>query len=573
MKKIYTLLTVCLLAAFTQQIMAQSAGTPIQLGMSTYHSLDRMDILAGKETLIKHTSLKPFNRQQIVKDLYRIRGNKEWEDSLDLRYIYTDNHSFFENTNSGGMAPFIGSGSKKPFLKYFWRTPANFLEVNTKHFNAYLNPMLNLKAGYEVTDGVGGIIGNNQRGIELGGDIDGKVYFYANVLESQTKFNSYVDRRVKTDSVVPGAGYYKNYDSKIFSGQDNGFDYMVAQGHIGFNATKHIRMELGHGRNFIGDGMRSLLLSDFSNNYFYLKLNTRVWRFNYQNIFAELTTRYGGTGQSDRLLGKKYMAAHHLSFDVAKNFNIGLYEAVIFNRQNGFELQYLNPIILYRTVEHQLGSPDNVLLGANFKWNLLNSVQLYGQFVLDEFNFGNFFKNNGWWANKYGIQAGVKYINAFGVKHLDAQLEFNTVTPYTYTHNDSLGNYTHYNQPLAHPLGANFREIGMSLSYRPRYDLSLNLTLFHMQYGQDSLGSNWGSNIMLPSTTKEQEFGNGVAQGVRTNTTNMEFRASWMFKHNVFLDFQYLMRRQAAELTGFSMMSHYVGIGFRMNMADRRFVF
>ena len=78
---------------------------------------------------------------------------------------------------------------------------------------------------------------------------------------------------------------------------------------------------------------------------------------------------------------------HHLSYNVTPNFNFGIFESVIASRKQQFELQYLNPIIFYRSVEHSLGSPDNVILGANFKWNIAKKCQIYGQLVLDEFYF------------------------------------------------------------------------------------------------------------------------------------------------------------------------------------------
>ena len=136
-------------------------------------------------------------------------------------------------------------------------------------------------------------------------------------------------------------------------------------------------IQFGHGQNFIGNGMRSLLLSDFSTNYFYLKLNTHVWKFNYQNIFAELVA--GARNRSrDNLLPKKYTATHHLSYNITKNLNVGIFETVVFSRNNQFEFQYLNPIILYRSIEQQIGSPDNVLLGIDGRWDFLNQFSLYG---------------------------------------------------------------------------------------------------------------------------------------------------------------------------------------------------
>ena len=44
--------------------------------------------------------------------------------------------------------------------------------------------------------------------------------------------------------------------------------------------------------------------------------------------------------------------------------NIGLFESIVFSRPNHFELQYLNPVIFYRTVEQMVGSPDNAMIGA-----------------------------------------------------------------------------------------------------------------------------------------------------------------------------------------------------------------
>src|SRR6185369_7292398 len=112
-----------------------------------------------------------------------------------------------------------------------------------------------------------------------------------------------------------------------------------------------------------------------------------------------------------------------------------------------FEFGYLNPIIFYRSIELSNGSFDNSLAGLDAKVNVAKSFQFYGQFCLDEFLLSEIKKNRGWWANKWGIQIGAKYVDAFGIKNLDLQLEHNRVRPFTYSHTDSVANYTHYNQP------------------------------------------------------------------------------------------------------------------------------
>jgi hypothetical protein len=76
--------------------------------------------------------------------------------------------------------------------------------------------------------------------------------------------------------------------------------------------------------------------------------------------------------------------------NVGKNLTLGIWENVIFDRQDSlendrFEVDYFNPLIFYRAVEHGLNSSDNVLLGMDWKWNFLSRFSFYGQFVLDEF--------------------------------------------------------------------------------------------------------------------------------------------------------------------------------------------
>ena len=158
---------------------------------------------------------------------------------------------------------------------------------------------------------------------------------------------------------------------------------------------------------------------------------------------------------------------HHLSMNVTKWLNLGVFESVIFGRKNHFDFQYLNPIIFLRHIEGAIGSQDNALVGGDFKANIAHHFQVYGQLLIDEFVISKLKENKGWWGNKFGTQIGVKYIDVLGVPNLDVQLEANRVRPYTYSHNDSISNYTHYNQPLAHPLGANFEEFVGILKYQP----------------------------------------------------------------------------------------------------------
>jgi hypothetical protein len=259
---------------------------------------------------------------------------------------------------------------------------------------------------------------------------------------------------------------------------------------------------------------------------------------------------------------------HYLSYQVGRNMSIGLFEAVVFNRSRQFEFQYLNPVILYRTVEGMIGSPDNEVLGFNGHWNVFNRVQLYGQLLLDEFVYSQLIHpaRKGWWGNKYGLQAGIKYMNAFGVDHLDLQAEWNRVRPYTYSHFDSLNSYTHYNQPLAHPLWANFNEWLSIVRYQPGARWFITARYIHASTGDNTGTENWGSNPLLGYGSRVMEYDNTIGQGVHATIDIAGLDASWMVWHNLFVDFKLLIRKKHSADPARSDNTKVFGIGLRMNM-------
>jgi hypothetical protein len=437
------------------------------------------------------------------------------------------------------------------------------LEVNQPDFSLRLNPMLNLKYGNQQNDQ--DPIFFNQRGVEIRGSIDERIHFYSNIVESQADFPLHTRRFVDEFRALPGNGFYKTgFNSDLFNFQ-NGIDFLNSQAYLAFNFTNHVGAQFGYGKNFIGNGYRSVLLSDFSNNYLYLKLNWRIWKFHLQNIFAEVNSSSARNAGGNQLVPKKYIAAHYLSIRPTDNLELGIFEAVSYSRQNQIELQYLNPIILYRTIEQAVGSPDNVLLGFNAKWNIARRFQVYGQFILDEFKFDELILNNdGWWANKFAVQLGAKYPNVGGIDHLDLQVEYNTARPYTYTHFDNTSNYTHYGMPLAHPLGANFKETVILATYQPHPKWLLEGRLLNMNYGDDENGSNFGRDVRQSYNTREMDYGNFTGQGIATDVLIFGLDLSYQIRHNVFLDLHYFRRNSS------NFDDQYLAAGLRMNMAKIR---
>ncbi|MCB0521842.1 MAG: hypothetical protein KDD27_23070 [Saprospiraceae bacterium] len=583
-----------------------SQGTGLPLGNATYQVLDRLEIKSGLNPDY-HSSLKPITRGDAVRFALRVdtlAGNLSDRDRFDLQYLYNENNEWlganelpqtlggrkdgkFKKVKGDTLYYFIPASqikasqaqekyqrTQKPILGLFYKTPANWFELNKPFFHLKVNPTIHLMGGKSMNGDQPVFL--NQRGVEVRGGFDDRIYFYSNITDSQARFPAYVRGYVNKNLALPGNGFYKSYDSSVFD-SSNSYDWLNGQAYIGFNVTSHIGMQFGHGKNFIGNGYRSMLLSDFAHNYLYLKINWRVWRIHYQNLYTELTATSAQANPGDKYIPRKYMTAHYLSFDVAKNFTVGLYEATVFNRDtnsNGYELQYLNPVILYRTVEHLLDSEDNILIGLDLKWDLFKRFRLYGQLMMDEYKFSELSGRKGWWANKYGIQAGLQYIDVLGLDHFDLRAEFNTARPYTYTHSDLLGaSYSHYNQALAHPLGANFREFLAIARYQPFNQWTVEGRVIYADFGEDVPGQNWGGNILEDYSTHVMDYDNKIGQGISTQTYLLGLDLSYQLFHNLSFDFHYFYRKKNSQLPERADTDAFIGLGFRWNTTPLRMDF
>ncbi len=141
----------------------------------------------------------------------------------------------------------------------------------------------------------------------------------------------------------------------------------------------------------------------------------------------------------------------------------------MYNQSSSFSGKYLQPVLFLNSVNRQ---NSLVLLGLHGHWDLWRKFRLYGQYVANTASLKP--GTAGWWGNQTGWQAGLKYFNVLNVDNLDVQLEVNSVRPYMYMDADSLNNWTHYRHPLAHPLGANFKELIGVVRFRPLPQLSLS---------------------------------------------------------------------------------------------------
>ena len=426
----------------------------------------------------------------------------------------------------------IKINKKGKFSNYILNSVFNddFIRLKDDDYYVAINPYIDFQLGKDGSR----TTWVNTRGAEIKGTIGKSFAFYSNIKENQAVFPEYVENYCATVGVVPGQGFANRFKKQ-------GRDFTNAAAYISYRPAKWLDATLGYGKNFIGDGYRSMMLSDNAANYPYFKVKANLWRIQYTCLYAQLEDRH--TKLADNTWARKYAVIHFLDFAITKRWNVGFFDAVMaaaqthqqvmvndstyttIDMKRGFDFQYINPIIFLRSAEYYAGSsPDNALLGINMSYIIGKHTTIYGQFVLDEMTVKRFIAMKGYSGNKQAYQLGVKSYDCFGVKNLFLQLEGNIVRPYMYSHTpqgteNSVGedNYAHYNEPLAHPWGGNLWEA----VFRAQYNWKRWYVQYKLNYGQygddwdveNNVWANYGHNVYNDYTTAIQIDGYDLYDG------------------------------------------------------------
>jgi len=370
----------------------------------------------------------------------------------------------------------------------------------------------------------------------LAGTIGSKFYFYSSGYENQATLPEYLNTYTKQTGIVSGQAY-----DRSFGQAKSDWSYVTAL--VSYTPIKYLNITLGNDKNFVGDGYRSMFLSDFTSPYPFLKLTGTLGNVRYMAMWAFMDDPSAPTFGYQDGHRKKWGAFHYLDWNVSNRLSLGFFDSVIWpdkdgsGNKRGFDFDYASPIIFLRPVEASAGSPDNALIGLTGKYKIADGVAAYGQFVLDEFQSKDFFSSDGSSRNKYSYQIGIRGADMFKVKGLNYLLEYNGAKPYTYSETTEIINYAQQNEPLAHPWGANFRELValMNYSYK-RFDLSGEVDYGH--YGLDINGLNYGKDPFQSYEAPATLTGNYIGQGLTTNMVYIEGKIGYVLNPKTNLRFE-----------------------------------
>lgn len=502
-----------------------------------------------------HTSVKPYLESEVLRAI----PEADWEKMGIAAY----NETFSPHKDSIGKV--LLQKGKDGFT--FGIKRGDLIQVQKDNFYLGLNPIVDFSVGYDLS--AKDMLIGSEFGAQMNSHLGKKVsvgFTYRGLKENTY---GYINDLVADKGVMPGFGKVTWDGSTIRTNDFNGY--------VSFTPNKYLNLQAGYGKNFWGDGYRSLMISDYSPSYPYFAFNANFWKIKYSYLFNVMKDGSSATVLNDFNFNKKYGVFHMLSINVAKWFEFSFFEGVIWQHADstgtrGVELNYLNPVVFFRPVEFAIGSPDNIALGINMKFKLNKTTNIYTQFLLDDLDIKFARLGKGFYRNKFAVQLGLKSYDLFKVPMLDVQVEMNAVRPYVYAHKVPEQNYTHMNMPLAHPLGANFVEMLAIIRYEKNKVYGTAKIMYAVQ-GRDLLGEHKGSNIYRSdfdiAPNLDFAFDNKFLQGEKTKIFNAEVRAGYRMNPRTNLSAELILnyRKLSSDLQNQS--NAFVGIGLRSNLFSR----
>lgn len=369
----------------------------------------------------------------------------------------------------------------------------HLIEITSKDCYITISPAANISSGKDFTDTSDRRLMQNTRGVFVEGDFFKKFSFATSFYENQARFTPYetnyyssVGERYQNsageyfaqNAVIPGAGRTKDF-------KGDGYDYAFAVGYFSYKPIKQVRITAGNNPQFIGDGHRSLLLSDNSFAAPYLRLDWKLNpKFNFTYYRSRLINllRRSVSSSAEVYYETKGHSVNYFTYKPNDKMSVSLFEGSIWNRGDSLTSTtshplYYNPVPFVSSLILDGKNEVVSLLGINVNYQLGEKHRLYGQLAMNDWN-----------SNKMGYQLGYRGYNFFGLTDFMLQVEFNDVPTKMYEASNPRLNYSHFNLPLAHTKGSGFKELILRANYEYiHWFIDVKMAYYNLKdYAQDA---------------------------------------------------------------------------------------
>lgn len=407
----------------------------------------------------------------------------------------------------------------------------HLIEISGDDYYLTIDPAIEFSMGKNFDDTISQRLFQNTRGFHVEGDLFKNFSFATTLYENQARFNPYESYYYSSmgelyprpdstyltqNAVVPGGGR-----TKPFKG--DAFDYSSAVGYLVYSPFSNLAISIGNNMQFVGDGHRSLLLSDNSFNAPYFRSD---WAISSKFSFTYLRSRHlnlmrrPAFGAAESYYESKGYSVNYFTYKPIEKISVSLFESGNWNRGDSISSRsvhalFYNPVPFISGLALKDKNEVVSLLGLNLSYQLAENHRVYGQLAMNNYN-----------TKKTAVQLGYRGYNYFGIGDFMLQAEYNYTANGTYETQNRRLNSTHFNLPVTHVKGNGFQEflIRSNFEYKRAY---IDLTFVYF------LTSNYSESSLLPvydemSRTSNSILYENVEIGYRFNRRmNLMLFANW----------------------------------------------
>lgn len=271
--------------------------------------------------------------------------------------------------------------------EHFFET--NFITAEKNDCSININPLFIFEARKMKGNDTLSTLTRNTRGIEAFGKLGGHIGYYTSFYENQGGFFPYEKEYIDKYGVIPGQGHGKEF-------KETQLDWAWVTGHIYVRANRNLEFVLGYGKNFIGHGYRSIILSDQAFNYPYVRSQVTLFdrKLFFNSIWAQM------------------QSWNHDSDFVSNNhtFNYATYNVLGWNPQvlRGVNLSLIHGVSWHKSQRSNFWAGD-------LRISPFNDLNIYAQ---ARYNCDDILDK------KVGYQAGFEIFDVFEMLKINAVLSF-----------------------------------------------------------------------------------------------------------------------------------------------------
>ncbi len=473
-----------------------------------------------------------INAQQNFISLHSFYKDQVFANKLEKSY---NGGSFFPVSEANyNLIPAIRDSSKQYYKFTQILFKKHLIELKGEDFFLTIDPVLNIAYGKNFSDTSDNRLFQNTRGLHVEGDLFKSFSFSTTVYENQARFNAYETAYYSSvgelyprpdstyltqNAVIPGSAR-----TKPFKG--DGFDYASAVGYFTYAPFKTLRISAGNNQQFVGDGHRSVLLSDNSISAPYFRIDWRIsskFSATYLRVKHLHLLRKPTSSSAESYYEQKGYSVNYFTYHANDKISVSLFESGNWNRGDSISSRsahplYYNPVPFVSGLALKNNNEVVSLVGLNLSYQIAEKHRLYGQFAINDFD-----------RNKLAAQFGYRGYNYFGIRDFMFQFEYNYVAEGMYEAKNRRLNNTQYNLPLAHTKGSGFQEFIVRSNYEiKRLYIDLSIAYYITQ--------NYSSVAHLPiyedfNRNSNAIFYENLELGYRINRKmNLTIFGSWTYR-------------------------------------------